>query len=194
MNNILKGINLYLIGMMGAGKTTVGRLLAKDLGYGFCDTDTVIEQLAKEKEGWNSINEIFTTAGEDIFRQMETQVLAEVSAYTRLAVATGGGIVLERKNWSYLHQGLVVWLDVPVELLIARLAEDTTRPLLKDADRNRKLQMLLEQRQPLYAQADIRVTVDAGETPEQIASRVIQEIPRVLKPEVTPGETHLIRT
>ncbi|MCL1468374.1 shikimate kinase [Argonema galeatum] len=182
MNNILKGINLYLIGMMGAGKTTVGSLLAQQLGYRFFDTDAVIERVA----GGKSINEIFTTAGEDAFRQIESQVLAELSAYTKLAVATGGGIVLRRKNWSYLHHGLVVWLDVPVELLIVRLAEDTTRPLLKDADRNIKLQMLLEQRLELYAQADIRVTADAGETPEQLAARVMEEIPKVLKPEISP--------
>lgn len=167
---------------MGAGKTTVGRLLADRLGYRFFDTDTLIEQVA----GGRSINEIFTTDGEDIFRELESKVLAELSAYTRLAIATGGGIVLRRKNWSYLQHGLVVWLDVPVELLVSRLAEDDTRPLLKDPDPRKKLETLLEQRQSLYAQADIRITLEVGETPEQVAQRVMEEIPNVLKPEFVP--------
>lgn len=167
---------------MGAGKTTVGRLLAEELGYRFFDTDALIEQVAKGK----SINEIFTTEGEAAFREMESQVLAELSTYTKLAIATGGGIVLQRKNWSYLQHGLVVWLDVPVELLIERLAEDATRPLLKDADPRRKLEMLLEQRRSLYAQADIKVTQQAGETPEQVAKRVIEAIPSVIKPASVP--------
>ncbi|MBD2179849.1 shikimate kinase [Aerosakkonema funiforme] len=184
MNNILRGINLYLIGMMGAGKTTVGRLLAQQLGYRFFDTDALIEQAA----GGQSINEIFATAGEEAFREIESQVLAELSAYTKLAISTGGGIVLRQKNWSYLHHGLIVWLDVPVELLMTRLAEDSTRPLLKDANPQKKLEMLLEQRRKLYAQADIRVTADASLTPEQVAARVIEEIPKVIKPEVTAAD------
>jgi shikimate kinase len=174
---LLKGLNIYLIGMMGAGKTTVGRELATQLGYRFFDTDTLIEQAARQ-----TINDIFVNAGEDAFRQIETQVLAEISAYTRLAIATGGGIVLRRENWSYLHHGLIVWLDAPVELLIARLADDTSRPLLQAPDPATRLQTLLDQRQRLYAQADIQITLNAGETPAQVATRVIESIPQVLKP------------
>jgi shikimate kinase len=173
---LLKGLNLYLIGMMGAGKTSVGRLLAQHLNYRFFDTDALIEQVARQ-----SINEIFANSGEDAFRQLESQVLGEISAYTKLTIATGGGIVLRRENWSYLHHGLIVWLDVPVEVLIARLAEDTTRPLLQNADPKGELERLLEQRQRLYAQADIQITVEAGETPEQVARRAIDLIPSVLK-------------
>jgi shikimate kinase len=162
--------------MMGAGKTTVGQLLAKQLGYGFVDTDSVIAQAAKK-----SINQIFAEAGEAEFRQLESDVLAQVCAYTKLTVATGGGIILKRENWGYLHHGLIVWLDVPVELLYARLAEDTTRPLLQDADPQGKLRSLLEQRTPLYAQADLRIPVLDGETPEQIADKIMAAIPSVLK-------------
>lgn len=173
---MLKGLNLYLIGMMGAGKTSVGSLLAQHLNYRFFDTDALIEQVARQ-----SINEIFANSGEDAFRQLESQVLGEISAYTKLTIATGGGIILRRENWSYLHHGLIVWLDVPVEVLIARLAEDTTRPLLQNADPKGELERLLEQRQRLYAQADIQITVEAGETPEQVARRAIDLIPSVLK-------------
>jgi shikimate kinase len=173
----LKGINVYLIGMMGAGKTSVGRLLAQHLDYRFFDTDAVIEQVAKK-----SINEIFASDGEESFRKLESQVLSELSAYTKLAIATGGGIILKRENWSYLQHGLVVWLDVPVEILVARLQHDTTRPLLKNADIATEFPKRFEQRKPLYAQADLHITVGEGQTPEQIATQVIEAIPSVLKP------------
>lgn len=176
MNDLLKGINVFLIGMMGSGKTTVGRLLAHQLGYHFFDTDVLIEQVADK-----TINEIFAEGGEDTFRQLETQVLSELSAYTNLTIATGGGIVLDRFNWSYLHHGLIVWLDASVDLLIDRLQNDTTRPLLQAADPASALQKLLDQRQHLYAEADLHIRINASETPEQIASRIVAEIPTVLK-------------
>ncbi|NER06556.1 MAG: shikimate kinase, partial [Okeania sp. SIO3C4] len=109
---LLQGVNLYLVGMMGAGKTTVGELLAKDLGYRFLDMDSLISQVAGK-----SINEIFADRGEAGFRQLETNVLAEVSSYKNLTIATGGGIVINPFNWSYLQHGIVVWLDVPIEVL-----------------------------------------------------------------------------
>lgn len=175
VNNLLQGINLYLIGMMGAGKTTVGRLLANELQYGFVDTDEVITASAKR-----TINQIFAEEGETAFRQLESDVLSQVSAYTKLTVATGGGIILKRENWSYLHHGLIVWLDASAELLYNRLKEDTTRPLLQD-NLLLKLRSLLDQRESLYALADLRITLQEGETPEEIARRVVTQIPSVLK-------------
>ncbi|MCF2147854.1 shikimate kinase [Desmonostoc muscorum LEGE 12446] len=180
MGNLLQGVNLYLIGMMGVGKTTVGRLLAKQLGYGYVDTDDVIAQAAGK-----SINQIFADEGEAAFRKLETDVLSQVCAFTKLTIATGGGIVLQRENWGYLHHGLIVWLDASVELIYRRLAEDTTRPLLQDVDPKGKLRSLLEQRQSLYAQADIRIAIAQEETPEQIATRVMEAIPSVLKKPVS---------
>lgn len=174
----LKDRSLFLIGMMGSGKSTVGRLLAEQLGYRFCDTDSVIEQCAQKP-----IREIFAASGEGAFRDLESTVLAEVSAYLRTVVATGGGIVLQRKNWSYLRHGIVVWLDVPIEYLQARLLSDTTRPLLQESDPAVKLKTLLEQRQALYAQADVRVEYQSGETPEQVAERTIALIQQVIKPD-----------
>lgn len=180
MSSLLQGVNLYLIGMMGSGKTTVGRLLAPQLGYGFVDTDNIIVQAAGK-----SINQIFEESGEAAFRQLESDVLSQVCAHTKLTIATGGGIILRRENWSYLHHGLIVWLDASVELLYARLLEDTTRPLLQDVDPRGKLRSLLEQRTPLYSQADLKITMRDQETPEQIATRVMEAIPSVLKSPVS---------
>ena len=176
MNNLLEGVNVFLIGMMGSGKTTVGHLLASQLGYRFCDSDVMIEQVAGK-----TINEIFAESGEAAFREIESQVLSELSAYTKLVIATGGGVVIKPINWSYLHHGLIVWLDAPVEVLIERLKEDTTRPLLKQADPAQTLHQILEQRRGLYAEADLHIRIDARDTPEQIASQIVTQIPTVLK-------------
>ena len=172
----LKGLNLYLVGMMGVGKSTTGRLLAEQLGYQFFDTDTLISQLTGR-----SINQIFAESGEAVFRQLETQVLSELAAYKNLAVATGGGIVLKRVNWSHLQQGLVVWLDVPVDQLWERLKADATRPLLRDHNPYETLKMLSQQRQPLYRQADIHIAIRSNDTPEQVVNQVVAEVPKVLK-------------
>jgi shikimate kinase len=179
----LQGLNLYLIGMMGAGKTTVGQVLAQQLGYQFFDTDAVIEQLAGQP-----ITDLFAELGEADFRELETRVLSELSAYTRLAIATGGGIVTQQMNWSYLRNGLIVWLDVPLAQLQARLQADTTRPLLQQGDLAERLQTLLAQRRSLYAQADLHIEAGGTESPEQIANRILTLIPTVLKPAVEPPD------
>ena len=176
MSSLLKGVNLYLIGMMGVGKTTIGRLLAKELGYGFVDTDNIIAQATGK-----SINQLFTEEGEAGFRKVESDVLSQVCAFTKLTISTGGGIVLRRENWGYLHHGLIVWLDAPVELIYSRLAEDSTRPLLQDADPKGKLRSLLEQRTPLYSQGDLHIIEREGEMPEDLAKRILEAIPSVLK-------------
>jgi shikimate kinase len=174
--NLLRGANVYLVGMMGAGKTTVGRILARELKYRFFDTDRVISQAANQ-----SITDIFATQGEEAFRELETQVLGQLSAYTNLSVATGGGIVLRPVNWSYLHHGIVVWLDVPVDKLCDRLRLDTTRPLLGDGDLKFKLETLLKERERFYASSDVRVCTDGDETAEVVAVRAIEEIQKVIK-------------
>jgi shikimate kinase len=183
LHESLTGLNLYLIGMMGSGKTTVGKHLATHLGYRFVDTDSLVERVAGQ-----SIQTIFESQGEEVFRQLEGQVLAEVSAYAyqKLAIATGGGIILRRENWSYLHHGLVIWLDVPVSVLCQRLKQDTTRPLLQAHEVEAKLQTLLDQRQSLYAQADVRVAVQAGHTAEQVVHQILDALPLVLKSHCQP--------
>jgi shikimate kinase len=176
-----RGINLYLIGMMGSGKTTVGNQLAVQMDYRFFDTDAVVEQATRQ-----TVAEIFATAGEATFRELETQVLAELSAYRKLTIATGGGIVLRQQNWSHLRHGAIVWLDVSVEQIYERLQGDTSRPLLKTPDPTAKLAALLEQRRPLYAQADLQIVVQPDESPEQIAARILTELPKILEPGLAP--------
>jgi shikimate kinase len=176
----LQGLNIYLIGMMGAGKSSIGKLLAERLEYRFLDTDTTIEQLVQQP-----ITEIFQTVGESEFRQLETQVLAEVSAYTRLVVATGGGIAIKLENWHHLQQGLVVWLDAPVETLVARLMEDASRPLLNTpGDLHSKLTEILAARRNRYAESDLRIPITSDLQPIEIVEQIVATIPTVLKTSV----------
>jgi shikimate kinase len=177
----LKNLNIYLIGMMGCGKSTIGQLLAEQLKYKFFDTDHLIEQVSRQ-----SVNDIFAMAGEEEFRSIEAKVLAEISAYTKLVVATGGGIVLRRSNWGYLQQGLVVWIDVPAEVLWERLASDATRPLLRTVNPQEQLTQLLASRRQRYAEADLHILVTAQQTPQSVAADILAKIPTVLK---QPGST-----
>jgi shikimate kinase len=175
MIDSLQGISIFLIGMMGTGKTTVGQVLAQHLSYRFFDSDDLIERVAQQ-----SINEIFANQGEAYFREIESKVLAQLSAQTKSVIATGGGIVLSSKNWSYLHHGLIIWLDASVEILKKRLAQDTTRPLLQD-DLTFKLSSLSEKRRALYQQADLHIHLEENQTPAQITAKLIEQIPTVLK-------------
>ncbi len=180
----LQGLNIYLIGMMGSGKSTIGPLLAEQLGYSFIDTDSTIEKLVGQ-----NVTEIFKAVGEPEFRQIETKVLAEVSAHIRLIVATGGGIAIERENWNHLHQGLVIWLDPAVDLLVERLQGDTTRPLLANStDLQAKLETMLAERRDRYSEADIQISIAQNLTAEEIVDRILAAIPTVLKaPIAIPG-------
>ncbi|MGC9526156.1 MAG: shikimate kinase [Limnospira sp.] len=178
----LQGINIYLIGMMGAGKSTVGKVLARELGYRFFDTDQVVSQVARR-----SIPEIFESDGEAGFRMLESQVLSELCSYRRLAIATGGGIVSEQMNWSYLQHGIVIWLDVPPDRLFERLKGDNSRPLLQHPDPLGRLKDILEQRRSRYAQADLSFTIENDDTPEEIVERILTRIPKILK--ATPASS-----
>ena len=179
----LEGLNIYLVGMMGAGKSAAGRPLAEALGYRFLDADTALEQVAGR-----SIPEIFANDGEAGFRALETAVLAQITGWHSLVVATGGGVVTRPENWGHLRQGLVVWLDAPGDVLLERLASDPTpRPLMQAADPEAQLQALLAQRRPLYGQADLRV-LQSGERPEQVAARVLEAIPSVLRQRQAPPQ------
>ena len=172
----LEGLNVYLVGMMGSGKSTAGRHLAEQLGYRFLDADSSIEQVAGR-----SIPELFASEGEAGFRDLEAAVLNQIASWHSLVVATGGGVVTRPENWGQMQQGVVIWLDAPDALLLERLSADPTpRPLMQSEDPAQRLAELMGQRRPLYAQADLHIVQD-GRAPNQVAEQILEALPGVLK-------------
>ena len=172
----LGGRSLYLVGMMGSGKTSTGRPLAERLGYGFVDADAVIEQVAG-----CTISEIFERDGEEEFRSLETQVMRSISERHSLVVATGGGVVTRTENWGMMHQGIVIWLDVERRQLLQRLQSDSThRPLLMTEDPAEALDAIFKQRRPLYDEADLTVVIES-ESANVVADGIIQLLPELIK-------------
>ncbi|MGA0988390.1 MAG: shikimate kinase [Vulcanococcus sp.] len=184
----LEGLNLYLVGMMGSGKSSVGRHLAEALDYRFLDADTSLEQVAGR-----SIPEIFASEGEAGFRALESAVLNQIASWHSLVVATGGGVVTQPANWGELHQGVVIWLDAPDAILLARLeADPTPRPLMEAEDRAERLANLMAERRPLYAQADLQILQD-GRPAEQVAQQILEALPSIIKERTAPplGQLHV---
>ncbi|MBN8482874.1 MAG: shikimate kinase [Xanthomonadales bacterium] len=146
--------NLYLVGPMGAGKTSIGRRLAESLRWPFVDLDHAIE----ERSG-ASIALTFEIEGEAGFRRREADMLAELVRRRGIVLSTGGGAVLAPRNRELLAaNGFVVWLDTGVEAQLVRLQHDRKRPLIGVEDRLGRLQQLALERNPLYAEvADLRV-------------------------------------
>ncbi|MEM8639755.1 MAG: shikimate kinase [Cyanobacteria bacterium P01_G01_bin.54] len=177
----LNNLSIFLIGMMGCGKTTVGKALAQQLRYRFFDTDVLIERVAGQ-----TVAEIFAQQGEAAFRQLESQVLSELCSCTQSVIATGGGVVTQDRNWRYLQQGVIVWLDAPFKVLLPRLQGNRKRPLLQTMDLPSKLTTLLAERRDRYAQADLHLALTAQETPRTIAARIIDQLPSILKDPVRP--------
>lgn len=164
--------NVYLTGLSGVGKSTVGPLLAERLGWTFIDTDKLIE----EATGM-AVTDIFSTLGEETFRERETQMIDHLSSILReLVVSLGGGAILREGNRTLMREsGVVIYLKASPSLLAERLyGASEERPLLK-ADSNAQLlhnlENLLEERAALYEQADITVETD-GATVEDIVSRI----------------------
>ena len=149
--------NIFLVGMMGAGKTTVGRALAQKMQMGFADTDKVLV----ERTGV-PVATIFEIEGEAGFRRREAAVLAELAEGEDCVIATGGGAILAAGNREAMRRrGTVVYLRARLEHLWERLRHDTSRPLLATADPRATLARLLEERDPLYREA-AHVVVDTG--------------------------------
>lgn len=160
--------NIVLCGFMGCGKSTVGRLLAEEIGFTLADSDTCIEQREKM-----TVSEIFSKHGEGYFREAETAVIKELSEQSGLIIATGGGAVLKSENAAYLREtGLVVFLDVAPETVLKRLEGDTSRPLLMRDDKEAAVNELLSFRRPLYSSAS-DVTVDANGHVEAVADKIL---------------------
>ena len=158
--DVKKMKNIVLCGFMGCGKTTVGKLLAEALGVDFKDTDRLIEQRAGM-----SVSDIFARFGERHFRTLEAQTVCELAAAEKgSVVSTGGGTVLNAESAQALRSsGVIVCLDVPLDVISRRLAGDTSRPLLNVPDRKRVLYALYGKRMPLYrAAAQLTVKTVSG--------------------------------
>ncbi len=149
--------NLYLIGPMGAGKSTVGRRLARWLDLRFVDLDEVIEA-----DAGSSISLLFELQGEPAFRERESAALARMTEIDGIVLATGGGSVLAQENRERLRRrGFVLYLEAPIELQLERLARDRSRPLLRAPDREQRLRDLAEQRNPIYRElANLTISAD----------------------------------
>ena len=151
-------MNVILIGFMGVGKSTIANGLAKSLGFDVLDTDKMIEESQSR-----SINEIFSTEGEESFREMESVILGNILAKTnRSVISTGGGIVTREENIKELKSiGIVFWLDAGVDSILDRVSGNRDRPLLKTENPREKIVNLLSEREPLYERcADERIQTD----------------------------------
>lgn len=159
---------IYLVGFMGSGKTTVGRILAYRLGWDFVDLDAAIE--AEQK---TTIAEVFERCGEEYFRRLETAAILKhvhmVRAGQPMVVALGGGAFLRDENYDLLEDhGVTVWLDCPLELACRRIGSGAERPLARDP---KKFAELYQARRPSYSRADYRVEVRSDD-PEATATAI----------------------
>lgn len=153
----IKNHNIFLVGPMGAGKSSVGKELARQLDMDFYDTDEVIEQRAGADIGW-----IFDLEGESGFRKREEIVIADLTQHSHIVLATGGGSIVDEVNRKALaSRGTVVYLELSLDYQKTRTLYDVRRPLLRVDNRQEVLIRLMEEREPLYQSiADFRVLTD----------------------------------
>lgn len=162
-------MNLFLCGMMGSGKTTIGEILANALGWEWLDTDGIISNR------YGDISYIFEKEGVTYFRDLEAKILSELAQKDRLVVSTGGGIVLKKENLSLMKEsGEIIYLQARRETLEKRLLGDTARPLLQTGEPlGEKLEKLLTERGKIYEEiADFIVAVDE-KTPDEIVREIL---------------------
>ena len=163
--------NIYLVGFMGSGKSTVGKILAEKLNMKFVDIDKLIE----EKEGMK-IKDIFEQKGESYFRELERKQIEAIVNQEGLVVSTGGGLGANLNNMNLMKKnGDVVWLDVSLNTVLDRLKNDQDRPLLKQP--TEKIKQLFEERKNVYRLANIRINADK-KTPSQIVEEILTKIKR----------------
>lgn len=180
--------NVFLIGPMGSGKTTIGRALARRLGLEFHDCDKDLESHTGA-----SVNLIFDIEGESGFREREARMLDELTALDGVLLATGGGVIMREENRRCLRErGLVVWLRTSVEQQLKRLSRDRTRPLLQTPDRRQRLESLAAARDPLYEElAD--VTFQTRNRSVHWAARQLADQIRAHRDALEPGSHRAAR-
>ncbi|MFT5033068.1 MAG: shikimate kinase [Bacteroidia bacterium] len=158
---------LFLVGPMGAGKSTIGRLLADELGLEFRDADREIEACSGVNIPW-----IFEKEGESGFRERETAMLDELSQLSGVLVSTGGGVVGRRENFALMRRGVVVYLHASVNEQVKRTAKDKKRPLLQNANPRTVLSELMEKRDPLYRELANFVVDTDGRSPRTVVNEL----------------------
>ena len=180
---LLGGRPIVLIGMMGAGKTTVGRRLAVKLGRHFIDSDEEVEKAANM-----TISEIFAAHGEDDFRAGEARVIARILREPDIVLGTGGGAFINPETRRLIKTGSVsVWIKADFDLLFARVSRRSNRPLLKTANPKATLEALIAARYPIYTEAD--VTVLSRDVPQdQVAGDIIDRLVEYLTPSAPSAE------
>ncbi|MDZ7337421.1 MAG: shikimate kinase [candidate division KSB1 bacterium] len=168
-----KRLTLYLIGFMGAGKTTVGQSLAKRLGLRFVDTDQLIE-----RQSGQTVAALFAERGERYFRALERKVVEQVSRQGKQVVAVGGGAVMDDENWQRMQQtGVTVYLKCSPTVLERRLDADTSRPLLQVGAGERRadaIRGLLALREPRYMRAQVVIGVQDDTTVEELVEQLVE--------------------
>lgn len=181
----LAGRPIVLVGMMGAGKTTVGRRLAARLGRHFVDSDEEVEKAANM-----TIPEIFAAHGEADFRAGEARVIARLLRDQDIVLGTGGGAFINPETRALIKNGSVsVWIKAELDLLFQRVARRSNRPLLKTENPRETLRQLIEARYPIYAEADITVVsrdVPQDQVASDIADALLASLPQA---PATPLET-----
>ena len=163
--------NIVLVGFMGTGKTEVGKILSKKLGYALIDADTEIE-----KKQNMTITEIFRQQGEPAFRDIESEIIKKLAGMKKTVISTGGGAVLRPENISNLKSnGVVVCLSATPETVLQRTSVNNDRPLLQTENPLQKINELLEYRRPYYEKADIMIDTE-NKNPLEIAEEIIRKI------------------
>jgi shikimate kinase len=163
--------NIVLTGFMGTGKTEVGRILAKKLGYSFIDSDSEIE-----KTTGITIAAIFSGRGEPAFRDIESAVILSLSGHDKAVISTGGGSVLRQENIDNLRRkGVIVCLEASATTILGRTDGSDDRPLLRAEDRLARIKEMLAERRPYYEKADIMVDTE-GKSPMEIADEIMEEM------------------
>jgi shikimate kinase len=163
----LKGRAIILVGLMGSGKSSVGKRLAQSLGLPFCDADTEIELAAGL-----TIAEIFQRYGEPHFRDREAKVIERLLGQGMQVLATGGGAFMNAHTREEIaRHGLSIWLKADLETLMRRVKRRSDRPLLKTADPEATMRALIDQRYPVYALSDI--TIDSRDGPHEATMELI---------------------
>jgi shikimate kinase len=165
--------NIILIGFMGTGKSTIGRILAERLGYQFIDTDAKIEV-----EQGKTVGKIFETEGEAYFRDLEAKLAFELSANNYQVISTGGGFVLNPRNITvFKPEGTIVAFTAPARIIYERVKGDVQRPLLAAADPLARISELLLERAPFYQDADLIIET-TDKKPLDLAIEIIEELTR----------------